>query len=81
MEFRGIRQIPQYGIPHNSAEFWAILNSIRNIRNWKKYTEFRIGGIPKTPYFLLKILQNFITEECRIHVYSRDIASSSVWIV
>jgi hypothetical protein len=34
----------------NSAEFMAIPHSLRNIRNLKKHTEFRIRGIPKTPY-------------------------------
>ncbi len=48
-KFRGIRRIQQCGIPHNSAEFWAIPYSTRYIRNWKKYTEFRIGGIQKHP--------------------------------
>jgi hypothetical protein len=57
MEFRGIPwnsaefdELPRHGIPHNSAEFSVIPHNIRNIRKSKNYTEFRVDGIPWTPY-------------------------------
>jgi hypothetical protein len=47
-EFRKILRNSMNSVIRNPAEFRAIPYTIRNL---KKLTEFRISGVPKTPYF------------------------------
>ncbi len=71
LKSRGIPRNSPNSVIQNSAEFRAIPYTIRNIRNFKKHTEFCISGIPKTPYLQSLFISGFHSSHCTSVTYIR----------